>query len=156
MDFPTPGPVVQALVGLAQGRDLGYSTGREASLLEEKWAARMATRYLWDPAPGQLRVLTDTVQAVRVLIELASSPGDGVLLLTPSYPSFVGALEEMGRRLLPVQAVPGGANWAFDLATAAATAHEAKVLLLANPHNPTGRMLGRAELLALGEIAERN
>jgi cystathionine beta-lyase len=156
MDFPAPRPVVEALVRLAEGGDLGYSTGSELSLLEEKWAARMATRYRWDPAPGQLRLLSDTVQAARALIELASSPGDGVLLLTPSYPSFVGALEEMRRRLLPVQAVPGGANWAFDFDAAAAVAHQAKVLLLVNPHNPTGRMLDRAELLALGELAERN
>ncbi len=156
MDFPAPGPVVEALVRLAEGGDLGYSTGSEVALLEEKWAARMATRYRWDPAPGQLRVLSDTVQAVRVLIELASSPGDGVLLLTPSYPSFVGALEEMGRRLVPVQAVPGEANWVFDLDAAAAAAQEARVLLLVNPHNPTGRMLDRAELWGLGELAERN
>jgi cysteine-S-conjugate beta-lyase len=156
MDFPTPRPVVEALVGLAEGGDLGYSTGREVALIEEKWAARMATRYHWDPAPGQLRVLTGTVQAARALIQLASGPGDGVLLLTPSYPSFVGALDEMHRRLIPVQAVPGEANWAFDLEAAAAAAHDAKVLLLVNPHNPTGRMLGRAELLALGELAERN
>ena len=150
MDFPAPRPVVEALVRLAEGGDLGHSTGSEVSLLEEKWAARMATRYRWQPAPGQLRVLSDTVQAVRVLIELASSQGDGVLMLTPAYPNFVRALEEMGRRLLAVQAVPGEANWAFDLDAAAAAAREAKVLLLVNPHNPTGRMLDRAELAVPG------
>ena len=37
-----------------------------------------------------------------------------------------------------MQAVPGEANWAFDLDAAAAAAREAKVLLLVNPHNPTG------------------
>jgi len=156
MDFPAPGPVVEALVRLAAGGDLGYPTGTEVDLLEEKWAARMAARYLWDPAPGQLRALSGTVQAVHALLDLASSPGDGVLMLTPAYPSFVSMLEEMGRRLLPVPAVPAAANWAFDLDAAAAAAHEAKVLLLVNPHNPTGRMLGRAELSAFGELAERN
>lgn len=155
MDFPAPRPVVEALVRLAAGGDLGYPTGADVALLEEKWAARMAARYLWDPAPGQLRALSDTVQAVHVLLELASSPGDGVLMLTPSYPSFVSTLEEMGRRLLPVPAVPAEANWAFDLDAAAASAHEAKVLLLVNPHNPTGRILDRSELSALGELAER-
>jgi cystathionine beta-lyase len=156
MDFPAPGPVVEALVRLAQGADLGYSRGNEVALLEEKWAARMAERYHWAPAPGRLRAVSDTVQMVYVLLELASSPGDGVLMLTPAYPNFVGALEEVGRRLLPVQAVAGESNWAFDLDAAAAAAHEAKVLLLVNPHNPTGRMLGRAELLALGELAQCN
>jgi cysteine-S-conjugate beta-lyase len=156
MDFPAPRPVIEALVRLAEGGDLGYSTGRELSLLEEKWRSRMATRYRWDPAPGQLRLLSDTVQAARALIELASSPGDGVLMLTPSYPTFVGALEEMDRRLLPVQAVPGEANWAFDLEAAAAAARGAKVLLLVNPHNPTGRMLDRAELSGRGGHGERH
>ena len=156
MDFPAPGPVVEALVRLAAGGDLGYPSSTVMALLEEKWAARMAARYGWDPARGQLRALSDLVQAVQVLIEIASSPGDGVLMLTPSYPAFVGTLEEMGRRLLPVPAVPGEANWAFDLDAAATAAPGAKILLLVNPHNPTGRMLDRAELLALGELAVRN
>ena len=115
MDFPTPRPVVEALVRLAEGGDLGYSTGGEVALLEEKWAARMAARYRWDPAPGQLRVLSDTVQAVRALIELASSPGDGVLLLTPSYPSFVGPWRRWAAASSPCKPFParpiGPSTW---------------------------------------------
>ena len=89
MDFPAPGPVVEALVRLAEGGDLGYPAGSEVALLEEKWAARMATRYRWNPLPGSYGSCRTRSRRFRVLIELASSPGDGVLLLTPSYPSFV-------------------------------------------------------------------
>jgi cystathionine beta-lyase len=81
-----------------------------------------------------------------------------VLVLTPSYPPFLKAIEEMGRRLLPVPAVRAGAGWAFDLEAARQLAARpgAKVLLLVNPHNPTGRVLRRDELLALGEVAEHH
>lgn len=156
MDFPVPPPVGDALVRLAAGGDLGYPTGQEAAVLEEKWAARMAARYAWDPALGELSVFSDLVQAVHVLIELASSPGDGVLMLTPAYPNFVGTLHEMGRQLLAVPAVPTGTNWAFDMEAATALASQAKILLLVNPHNPTGRMLDRGELAVLGEMAQSN
>jgi cystathionine beta-lyase len=62
----------------------------------------------------------------------------------------------MGRQLLPVQAIDTGSGWVFDLdaAKAAAASGNAKALLLVNPHNPTGRMLRRDELEALGELAE--
>jgi cystathionine beta-lyase len=41
------------------------------------------------------------------------------------------------------------------LAAAEAGAAWARVVLLVNPHNPTGRMLTRSELMAVGELAER-
>jgi cysteine-S-conjugate beta-lyase len=156
MDFPAPAPVLDALVRLASDRRLWYPADGEVGRLEEVWAARMASRYHWAPPHGRLQVLSDLVQAVHVVLDRASSKGDGVLMMTPAYPAFVSALDETGRRLLAVPAVRGAGNWAFDLDAAAAAAPLAKVLLLVNPHNPTGRMLNQDELAAIGEIAEHN
>jgi cystathionine beta-lyase len=78
------------------------------------------------------------------------------MLFTPAYPPFVEAVEKMGRRLLAVPAVDEGAGWSFDLGTAAVRAAEAKILVLVNPHNPTGRMLTRPELLAVAEMVHRH
>ena len=104
MDFPTPRPVGNALADLVGTADLGYSSGDELVALEEKWAARMASRYGWEPEAGRLRVFCDVVQAVQVLIDLTTAPGDGILLLTPSYPPLWRAIEDSGRRMLTVPA----------------------------------------------------
>ncbi|MGH9107079.1 MAG: aminotransferase class I/II-fold pyridoxal phosphate-dependent enzyme [Acidimicrobiales bacterium] len=161
MDFPAPAPVREALSGLLEGADLGYPAGDQEAALEERWAPRMAARYAWSPRPGQLRVFTDVVQAVQALLHVGTSRGDGVLLLTPSYPPLLEALGEMGRRLLAVPAVEvpegtgAGKRWEFDLDAARHLAAGARALLLVNPHNPTGRVLERSELEVLAELAER-
>jgi cysteine-S-conjugate beta-lyase len=156
MDFPTPRPVREALVGLAKGGDLGYSSADEAALLEERWAARMAARYGWAPAGGRFRVFCDVVQEVQVLIDIATAPGDGVLVLTPSYPPLWRAVEDSGRELRAVPALETETGWAFDLDLAEELARGAKLLLLANPHNPTGRALSLHELQRLAGLVERN
>lgn len=156
MDFPAARPIREALAHLAAEGDLGYPAGNQAKLIEEKWAARMAARYDWAPTPGRLRVFTDLVQVAQLLLHVGTSPGDGVLLLTPSYPPFVDAIERTGRRLLAVPAVETAVGWEFDLDKAEAMAQGAKVLFLVNPHNPTGRMLSRPELARFGELALRN
>jgi cystathionine beta-lyase len=155
MDFPAPGPVREALVRLAAGADLGYPGRETLALLEERFRSRMAGRFGWSPWPGRLRALSDMVQATAVCIDAASSPGDGVLLYTPAYPPFLSVLEAMGRKLLSVPALDSGREWSFDMGAAEAAAAGARVLLLVNPHNPTGRMLTRGELEMAGELAER-
>jgi cystathionine beta-lyase len=156
MDYPAPTPVRAALARLAAGGDLGYPFGSSAALLEEKWAARMQARFAWAPAAGRLRVFTDLVQMVQAVVHFATSPGDGVLLFAPAYPPFPHTVESMGRRLIAAPVVDDGSGWCFDMEAAAARAAQAKVLLLVNPQNPTGRVLTRPELLALGDLAERH
>lgn len=156
MDFPTPRPVREALLGLARRGDLGYPSEDEVALVEEKWAARMAARYGWAPSAGQFRLFCDVVQGVQVLIDVATAPGDGILVLTPSYPPLWEGVESAGRQLRAVPAVVTEAGWAFDLDLAEELARGAKMLLLANPHNPTGRALSRHELERLADLVERN
>ncbi len=156
MDYPAPAPVRAALARLATEGDLGYPFGTSAARLDEKWAARMEARFAWVPGAGRLQVFTDLIQVVQAVVHFATSPGDGVLLFAPAYPPFPHTVESMGRRLIAVPVVDDGRGWTFDMGTAAARAPQAKVMLLVNPQNPTGRVLTRPELLALGDLAERH
>ncbi len=116
----------------------------------------MEARFAWSPTPGRLQVFTDLIQVVQAVVHFATSPGDGVLLFAPAYPPFPHTVESMGRRLIAAPVVDDGRGWSFDMDSAAAGAAHARVLLLVNPHNPTGRVLSRAELLAVGDLAERH
>lgn len=153
MDFPAPRVAREAVERLALAADFGYPRGQAAGCLEELWLPRMEARMDWAPAPGRVRAFTDLVQAVEAVLHVGTSPGDGVLLLTPSYPVFVRGLAQMGRRLLEVPAVPSGDGWEFDLERARVAAPGARALLLVNPHNPTGRVLSRPELESLAQTA---
>lgn len=158
MDFPLAPAVREALEGVLEAGDLGYPDWRGGSPLREAFARRMADRYAWEPDPSRVRELTDIIQGFQLSLHLGSAPGDGVALHTPAYPPFLESIAAMGRRLvaLPMQDTPTGWRFDADRAEAAVAAGRCSVLALVNPHNPTGRVLGRAELLALLEIAERH
>ncbi len=62
-------------------------------------------------------------------------------------------LEAMNRPPVPIPLVPDGESWRAELP---ADPGGARVLLLVNPHNPTGRCFTRTELEELAEYADRH
>lgn len=157
MDFAPPQPVTDALVDLVRGGDLGYPewllTGTP---LREAFAARMSARYGWAVPADEVREHTDLIQGVQMVLHLATSPGDGVAVHTPGYPPFLATVEEMRRKRVDVRVRRAADGWDPDLAALDDAASGCRVLLLVNPHNPTGRVLTRDELSAIADIARRH
>ncbi|MEV5559932.1 aminotransferase class I/II-fold pyridoxal phosphate-dependent enzyme [Nonomuraea wenchangensis] len=154
MDLPTAPPVIEALHRRADG-DLGYPTWLDqpnAGPLAEAFGERMAARYDWSPDISRVHAFSDVNQALQVMLHLWTRPGDGVALHTPAYHPFLGTMEVMQRPVRPIQAEPDGDSWRFAIPDLTGC----RVLLLVNPHNPTGRVLTRAELEELAELAERH
>jgi len=83
-----------------------------------------------------------------------SEPGDGVVVQTPIYPPFLGAVAKQGRRLDENPLAPGPRGYEFDLdRLRSETDGRTRILLLCNPHNPTGRAFRRGELEAVAQVA---
>ncbi len=133
--------------------DLGYPDWSQ-NPLADVFAERMKRSFGWDAPAEHVRPLADLIQAVQVILDLATEPGDGVAAHLPNYPPFPAAIATMHRRLVPVQLTPSGDSWSWDPAGLEAAAATARVLLLVNPHNPTGRAFTRAELQQLADVAE--
>jgi cystathionine beta-lyase len=157
MDFPVPVAVREAIVRRVDA-DLGYPIWTDSGAgmpLPEAFTERMARRYGFTPDPAFVREFTDVNQALQVILHVATRPGDPVAMHVPAYPPFLETLASMDRRLVPIPMVETAGGWGFDadrLATDIAR-HGCRVLLLVNPHNPTGRAFRRDELLGLAEIA---
>ncbi|WP_433224037.1 MalY/PatB family protein [Microtetraspora malaysiensis] len=153
MDFPVPEAVREALIRRVE-TDLGYPTWIDQPTvgpLGEAFAERMETRYGFRLDPGHVRSYSDVNQALQVLLHLTTRPGDTVALHTPAYHPFLDTIAQMGRRLLPIPMVPDSDGWRFEVPD-----ERADVLLLVNPHNPTGRVLTAEELATLAAYAERH
>lgn len=155
MDFGVAPPIAAALARLAEKQEYGYAA-REG-LLEAAFARRMAARFGWQADPANTVALGDLVQASFSSVMAFSEPGDAVLLQLPSYPPFMAAIEDTGRRLLANPMRDSGARWELDLAAYdAAPDPRTRVLIFCHPQNPTGRAYTRPELEAVAAFAIRH
>ncbi|GAA0376994.1 aminotransferase class I/II-fold pyridoxal phosphate-dependent enzyme [Acrocarpospora corrugata] len=155
MDFPPPEAVREA-VARRVATDLGYPGWLDDATvgpLAEAFSERMETRYGFQADPTLVRAFTDLNQVLQIILHLLTEPGDGVLVHTPTYNAFLDTLRVMNRPPVPMKLTPNGETWTFEQPADVAGA---KVLLLVNPHNPTGHCFTRAELQGLAELAERH
>jgi len=154
MDFPVAEPILALLRRTTEDSDLGYPLSRETNGLPEVFVERMQRRFAWTVDPLQVDLLTDVVQGAYIAIEVFSEPGDGIVIQTPIYPPFLTAVEETGRRLVENRLLETEDGYRIDFAALEdAIDRRTRVLLLCNPHNPTGRVFTRDELARLAGIA---
>jgi cystathionine beta-lyase len=154
MDFPLAPPVRDALQAALDDDDCGYPF---PGGLAEAFAPFAAERWGWTVDPARVRLVPDVMIAVVEILRVLTAPGDGVVINPPVYRPFFGAIAELGRELVEAPMIEGAGRWELDLdALEAAFAGGARVYLLCNPHNPTGRSLARAELDAVAELTLRH
>ena len=153
MDFPPAPPVAAALAEMAASGDYGYPFLGEPTSVAIAFAGWAARRYGWSVDPDRVMLLVDVLQPIAGCIEAFSEAGDGVLIQTPIYPPFLRALEMTGRVL--VDHPLGSASDGYPLDTDALKNLDprTRIVLLCNPHNPSGRAFRREELTALAEVA---
>jgi cystathionine beta-lyase len=152
MDFPLAPAVRDALAQAVERDDCGYP---DRHAIREPFARFAEARFGWSVDPGRVWLLGDVMAGVTSLIAVLTEPGDGIVINPPVYPPFFAAIREAGRRVVEAPLRPD-ARWELDLdALEQAFAGGAAVYVLCNPHNPTGRVLARAELEAVAALAER-
>jgi cystathionine beta-lyase len=152
-DTPVAPPVRAAIDALLDRGDLTYPPDDQARQVAETFADRMAARYGWHPDPAAVLLAADLRQLLSVAVDRLTAPGDGVMMHVPAYPPFLEEVAGLGRRVVPLRWEPSGSSWVSDLEEITAAAERgARLLILVNPHNPTGRSWSREELDALAAI----
>lgn len=156
-DFGTAPAVTAALHRATDAGTFGYLPPAVRTELAEACARWHGDRYGWDVAPSRVKPVADVLDALRITVEHFSRPGSAVIVPTPAYMPFVTVPRQWGRDVIEVPVVADGGRTTFDLdALADAMRSGGHLLLLTNPHNPTGRVYTRSELTALAEVVERN
>jgi cysteine-S-conjugate beta-lyase len=151
MDFPLAGPVREVLQAAIDAGDVGYP---HPAGLGEAFAGFARRRYGWAVEPESVMLLPDVMVGIAEVLRVVTEPGDGVVINPPVYSPFFSMIDEIGRRVVEVPLAEGERGWELDLdALEHAFAAGARAFLLCNPHNPTGRVLSRAELEAVAELS---
>jgi len=157
MDFPVAPAIQHRLRQVLESSDLGYPHDDHAGRLVELLVERSRERFRWAVDPGRVEVIADVVQGVQMCLEMYTRPRQGASILTPIYPPFLHATAAMSRRADCCTLTPEGGEFGIDCERLEASLQsDTRVLLLCNPHNPTGRVFTRTELTALAELAARH
>jgi cysteine-S-conjugate beta-lyase len=156
MDVALAPAIRKALIEAIERGDTGYASGRPTALYEA-FAGFAADELGFAVDPARLVLVPDVTAGVAEVLRLLTPPDSGVVVDTPAYPPFFPTIPEFGRRVVPVPGLMTERGFAPDLdGLERAFRAGARAYLLCNPHNPTGRVLTRAELAAIAELAERH
>ncbi len=158
MDFGTAEVITQALHRAIDGFGLGYSRQSLYDGVLAAFAGRYEGKFKVKLDPSLALLSTDVVQEVYVAISAMTAPGDGVVVQPPIYPPFIGAIRDTQRSVLynRLLETPSGFQFDFDDLERLLSMPNTGMLLLCNPHNPTGRVMTAAELDAVAEMAARH
>jgi len=157
IDFPAPDFIREAVVRAAGEDRTPYSQfGGDPDVLET--VCRKLRTHNGIPAdPEDVHMVPGTMFAIFLACYYALREGDEAIVSpAPIYPPFVENILNAGA--VPVfNPLKFQENLQLDLEDLRARiTPRTKLLMLSNPHNPTGRVLTRAELEGLGGIAEEH
>ena len=156
MDFRTAPAIIEALRKRVEHGVFGYAKVPPAyyeSVI--RWYER---RHAWSIRKDWILCATGVVPAISAIIQGLTQPGDRIITLTPVYNCFFSSIRNSGCVAADCPLRYENGLYSIDFAAFEALLAEsgAKLLLLCNPHNPTGRVWSREELSELSRICEKH
>jgi cystathionine beta-lyase len=154
MDYLVAPEVHEAIRRSVEEQDYGYPYRTGEETLVAAFVERMQNRFDWTVDPERVQSVTELVQCMMAAIMAFSEPGDGIVMQTPIYPPFLMTVEKTGRRLVDNPLHDDGSRFVINFEHLKSVIDaRTRVMMLCSPHNPTGRVFSREELLALGNLA---
>ena len=156
-DFPAPAEVVEAMVERAKHGAYGYVINRPDSFVESivSWIHR---RYGWKVKPEWVLFTPGVIPGFNIAYQTFTAPGDGIIVQTPIYYPFMDGIRNNGRTMVINQLIERNGYYIMDFEQLEQQVKDPanKILIMANPHNPTGRCWSKEELEKLGNLCADN
>src|SRR6201996_9015856 len=148
-DTDGPSAVIEGAVSALRGGENQYAPLPGVPALREAILEHQRDHYGLEPE--DLLVTFGATEAIAAAVLGLCDPGDEVIVLEPYYDSYPATITFAGAVRRPVTLRPP--EFALDPdELRAAVGPRSRMLLLNTPHNPTGRVLSRAELDAVAEV----
>ncbi len=157
--LPPPEFVMEkALDILKQTRSHRYSSTPGIPELRDAIVRMMTLEEGWsDIDPSNILVTQSATNGIEVAISTLAREGDEAMMISPTYPGFIGALQTHGIRTSIIHThVENGFRLNLNLLNEKITKGKTRMIIAIDPDNPTGRILSSAEVKGIGELAEDN
>lgn len=161
-DFDGPKWIIDlAKSAMDQGHDLGnvgknqYAPSPGILPLREAISKNYKRFYNLDFDPASEIVVTNgATEAIFCACMALINPGDEVIVFEPFYDSYLASLKMAGAKVVPVTL--NAPDFSFNSEELiAAINSKTKMLILNNPHNPTGKIFTADEIKAIAELARK-
>lgn len=146
MDAVVAQPVIDAVMTVLTTGDTGYP-GRDR-LLQDAFVGFAWDRWGWQVPVSSVSVVPDVMHGIVEV--LRASKAQRVAITSPVYPPFRAYPEQEGMDVVDVPLTDAGR---LDIPALAAAFEHVDVMLLCNPHNPSGVAHTVEELTALLDAA---
>ncbi len=156
-DLPTPAFIRDAAKQSLDAGETFYTYQRGMPPLREAIAAYMRRTYDQHFEPDEFFVTTSGMHALQVAVRLVAGDGDEVIVPTPAWPNFQGALGIAGAKAVEVPMDFGERGWSLDIAKLAlAITPKTRAIVINSPANPTGWTATLDELQKILTLARSN
>lgn len=152
MDFETAPVVKEALERRVSHGIFGYTE------VTEEWYQAIISwwekRHNFSIEKDWLIFSTGVVPSISSIVRKMTTVGENVLILTPVYNIFYNSILNNGRNVLENKLVYENGEYHIDFADLEEKLSnpQTTLLLLCNPHNPTGNIWDRETLRRIGEL----
>jgi alanine-synthesizing transaminase len=151
----TPEPIVADMVQHLADAE-GYSDARGIYSARVAVAQYYQTLGVEDVQPDDVFLGNGVSELIVMSLQALLNTGDEVLVPSPDYPLWTGAVTLCGGRPVHYRCAEDQ-DWAPDLEhVAAQVTPNTRAIVIINPNNPTGAVYSRETLLGLLEIARRH
>ena len=159
MDYRSPKPIIEAMQNIVEKGVFGYTIWPEN--YEELVSQWMKRRYEQETKNEWVVFSPRINMALNMAVETFTNEGDGIVLHTPAYTALQNAVEKYNRVMIESPLVLENGRYKMDFQQLRRTLDEkkaqgvcAKIMLLCNPHNPTGRVWEIEELQQVVDICK--
>lgn len=155
MEWKTPQPIIDGLKEYLDHEILGY-TDVSPTYYDHlnNW---LSTYYKFTIKPEDIIITPGVITAIRIAIHTLTQENDGVVLLSPSYNTFLPTIANAGRRVVEVDLLSNSCIYTIDFTALESAFSDPKntMFILCSPHNPVGRVWTYEELIAIRELASK-
>lgn len=156
-DLPTPAFIAEAAARSLAAGETFYTAQRGIPELRQALARYHERLYGSAFDPDRFTVTAGGMHALQIALRMVAGTGDEVLVPTPAWPNFVGAVTVGGARAVEVPMTLEAGRWSLDPGRlAAAVTPRTRALVVNSPSNPTGWTADRDELRSILALARRH
>lgn len=155
-DFPMSADLIECVNKAMQSGGNQYAHTNGVVLLRERLSEKIKYLYDVDIHPDtQITITPGGTYSIFCAFSTIIEPGDEVIIFEPAYDSYIPNILLNGGVVVPIELTFPEYSIPWEKVRAAITS-KTKAILVNTPHNPTGRVFTKEDILTLQEIVLSN